>query len=110
MFNASSPATPGIGVGAPFSFWPSTSSRFDAGSVLTSSTRGPIGQGDGGGAGQRGLAHAALAGEEQKARCLHGSQLAATAAPMATNSATAGLRKAGCADQADRASSSRHPG
>ena len=46
---------------------PSISSRFEAGSVLTSSTRLPgVGQGDGGGAGERGLADAALAGEEQE--------------------------------------------
>ena len=41
MFNARNPSTPGIGVGMPASFRPSTSSRFEAGSVLASSTRLP---------------------------------------------------------------------
>ena len=38
MFRANSPPAPGIAVGAPDSRTPRTSSRFDAGSVLTSST------------------------------------------------------------------------
>ena len=38
MFSANSPSAPGIAVGAPDSRTPRTSSRFDAGSVLTSNT------------------------------------------------------------------------
>ncbi len=41
MFSADSPDTFGTGVGVAESFTPSTSSRFEAGSVLTSSTRFP---------------------------------------------------------------------
>src|SRR5512145_3061872 len=40
-FSAHRPGTPGIAVGVEERFVPSTSSRFDAGSVLTSSTRLP---------------------------------------------------------------------
>ena len=42
MFSACNPATPGISVGVPPSLTPKTSSRFEAGSVLTSSTRFPL--------------------------------------------------------------------
>ena len=41
MFSADRPGTSGTGVGTPFSCTPNTSSRFEAGSVLTSNTRPP---------------------------------------------------------------------
>src|SRR5512144_721518 len=41
MFIAQRPGTPGTGVGTPASSVPKTSSRFEAGSVLTKSTRWP---------------------------------------------------------------------
>src|SRR5512135_1005064 len=41
MFIAQRPGTPGTGVGRPASSTPKTSSRFEAGSVLTKSTRWP---------------------------------------------------------------------
>src|ERR1039458_9317484 len=41
MFNAKRFGTPGIGVGVEANCWPRTSSRLDAGSVLTSNTRLP---------------------------------------------------------------------
>src|SRR5512135_368169 len=41
MFSAQRPGTPGTGVGRPASSTPKTSSRFEAGSVLTRSTRRP---------------------------------------------------------------------